>query len=255
MTVTLEGAPNFRDLGGMATLDGRKVRARTLFRSEGPAHFTAGDVAKLSGLGIRTVCDLRSDGERKMHPNSWCSTEALLNVDINIDLRVSGNQAWDLVRANPTVAGGRAAMTHNYRGLGLAMAEPFRTLVDHMLDRNGTPIMIHCTGGKDRTGVIVALLLHALGVPADDVMADYELSTRFTGGARFAWALRKMFDDLNIPNPPPELVALMAGVEGAYLNSAMDALLADGMTLERLFEERIGLDQRRRGALQDLCLE
>jgi protein-tyrosine phosphatase len=255
MALTLQGAPNFRDLGGLPTMDGRRVRHGVVFRSEGPAHFNAGDVTKLSGLGLRTVCDLRSEGERQAHPNHWCDQDLLLNIDMNIDLRVAGNEAWDLVRANPTVEGGRAAMAYNYRGLGRAMQAPFRTLVDHMLDQRGVPVLIHCTGGKDRTGVIVALLLHALGVPAEEIHADYELSSRFTGGTRFAWALRKMFDDLGIPNPPPELVALMAGVETAYLASAMDALLSDGMTLDRLFAERIGLDQSRRTALQDLCLE
>jgi protein-tyrosine phosphatase len=107
--VRLEGAPNFRGLGGLTALDGRRVRPRMLFRSEGPAHFSESDTATLRGLGIRTVCDLRSDAERSAHPNHWCGGEALLNIDIAIDVRVVGNQAWDLMRADPTPAGGRAA--------------------------------------------------------------------------------------------------------------------------------------------------
>ena len=162
--VRLEGAPNFRGLGGLTTLDGRRVRPGTLFRSEGPAHFSERDVATLRTLGIRTVCDLRSDAERSAHPNHWCSDTALLHIDIAIDVRVVGNRAWDLMRADPTPAGGRAAMGYNYRAMGRSMAGAFRQLIDHLLQPRKVPVLIHCTGGKDRTGVMMALLLHALGM-------------------------------------------------------------------------------------------
>jgi len=252
--VRLQGAPNFRDLGGLATLDGRTVRPRLLFRSEGPAHFNANDVATLRGLGIRTVCDLRSDGERAAHPNQWCEDGAILPIDIAIDVRVVGNKAWDLMRADPTAAGGRAAMAYNYRTMGRCMEGAFRQLIDHLLQPHKVPVLIHCTGGKDRTGVMIALLLHALGVKADQIEADYLLSSQYTGGPRFAAGLRKMFDDLGIADPPPELLALIVGVEAPYLKTAMDEILRGTGTLDRFFEERIGLDESRRAKLQDLLL-
>jgi len=253
-SVTLEGAPNFRDLGGLTAMDGRRVRPRLLFRSEGPAHFSENDVATLRGLGIRTVCDLRSDGERDAHPNHWCGDAPLLNVDIAIDVRVAGNPAWDLMRADPTVAGGRAAMAYNYRAIGRSIDGAFRRLIDHLLQPRRVPVLIHCTGGKDRTGVMIALLLHALGIPAEQIEADYELSTQYTGGARFASGLRKMFEDLGIVDPPAELLALIVGVEAPYLKVAMDELLR-GNSLDRFLEERIGLDSGRRALLQDIFLQ
>jgi protein-tyrosine phosphatase len=252
--VRLEGAPNFRDLGGLTTLDRRTVRPRLLFRSEGPAHFNANDVATLHSLGIRTVCDLRSDGERTEHPNHWCDDSALLPIDIAIDVRVVGNEAWDVMRADPTAAGGRAAMAYNYRAMGRCMEGAFRRLIDHLLQPHKVPVLIHCTGGKDRTGVMIALLLHALGVRPDQIDADYRLSSQHTGGPRFAAGLRKMFDDLGIADPPPELLASIIGVEAAYLKVAMDEILHGTGTLHRFFEERIGLDESRRAALQDILL-
>jgi protein-tyrosine phosphatase len=253
--VTLEGAPNFRDLGGLRTIDGRTVRQGVIFRSEGPAHFNRNDVATLTSLGIRTICDLRSEGERQAHPNEWCGQGPLLNIDIDIDLRVAGNEAWELLRANPSVEGVRAAMVFNYRALGRAMEAPFRTLVDHLIDRRAVPVLVHCTGGKDRTGVIIALLLHALGVPNDAIVEDYVLSTRFAGGPRFVPVIRRMFADLDIADPPPDAVQLIAGVEASYLDAAMEALLSESRTLDRFFEERIGLDASRRAVLQEMCLE
>src|ERR1700722_21909 len=250
----LEGAPNFRGLGGLTALDGRRVRPRMLFRSEGPAHFSESDAATLRGLGIRTVCDLRSDAERGAHPNHWCGAAALLNIDIAIDVRVVGNQAWDLMRADPTPAGGRAAMAYNYRAMGRSMTGAFRQLIDHLLQPRKVPVLIHCTGGKDRTGVMVALLLHALGIPADQIEADYLLSSKYTGGVRFAAGLRKMFDDLGIVDPPAELLALIVRVEAPSLKMGMDEILA-GDSLDRFFEERVGLGGGRRAALQDLFLE
>src|ERR1700722_10503338 len=139
MGVKLEGTPNFRDLGGLTTMDGRTVRPRLLFRSEGPAHLKDNDVAILRSLGLRTVCDLRSAGERSEHPNHWCSDDMLLHIDIDIDVRVAGNQAWDLMRADPTPAGGRAAMAHNYRAMGRSMERPFRMLIDHLLKPRSVP--------------------------------------------------------------------------------------------------------------------
>jgi protein-tyrosine phosphatase len=253
-SVRLEGAPNFRDLGGLSTLDGRRVQSRLLFRSEGPAHFNTNDVATLRSLEIRTVCDLRSDGERAAHPNHWCDDSALLPVDIAIDVRVVGNEGWDFVRADPTVAGGRAAMAYNYRAMGRCVDGAFRQLIGHLLQPRKVPVLIHCTGGKDRTGVMIALLLHALGVKPDQIEADYLLSSQHTGGPRFAAGLRKMFDDLGIVDPPPGLLASIIGVEAAYLKVAMDEILRDTGTLDRFFEERVGLDESRRAALQDIFL-
>jgi protein-tyrosine phosphatase len=253
-SVTLQGAPNFRDLGGLTTLDGRRVRPRLLFRSEGPAHFNANDVATLRSLEIRTVCDLRSDGERAVHPNNWCDDSVLLPLDIAIDVRVVGNEAWDLMRADPSAAGGRAAMAYNYRAMGRCMEGAFRQLIGHLLQPHKVPVLIHCTGGKDRTGVMIALLLHALGVKADQIEADYLLSSQFTGGPRFAVGLRKMFDDLGIVDPPPELIAPIIGVEASYLTVAMGELLLGTGSLDRFFEERIGLEESRRAALQDIFL-
>jgi protein-tyrosine phosphatase len=254
-SMRLESAPNFRDLGGLTTVDGRRVRPRMLFRSEGPAYFTENDVATLRGLGVRTVCDLRSDGERGAHPNHRCGNDAQLNLDIPVDPRVVGNKAWELMQADPTAAGGRAAMAYNYRAIARSIADPFRRLVDRLQDPRHVPVLVHCTAGKDRTGVMIALLLHALDVGVDQIEADYMLSSRFAGGTGIAAALRKMFDDLGIVDPPPELPPLIVGVEAPYLEIAMDEILRGVGTLDRFFEERIGLDRRRRAALQDIFLQ
>jgi protein-tyrosine phosphatase len=253
--ITLEGAPNFRDLGGLATADGRRVRHGVLFRSEGPAHLSAGDVTTLQELGIRTVCDLRSADERRAQPNLWCRDGQQLNIEIDVDVRVVGNKAWDLMRADPTVEGGRAAMMYNYRAMGQVIERPFRRLVEHLLEGPRVPILIHCTGGKDRTGVIVALLLRALGVTAPEIEADYLLSHRFMGTTRFAAGLRRMFNDLGIVDPSPELLAVIAGVETPYLENALAEITRDSKTLGAFFKVRIGLDESRRIALQNIFLE
>jgi protein-tyrosine phosphatase len=251
----LEGAPNFRDLGGLRSVDGRTLRPRVLYRSEGPAHFNARDIATLQALNIRTVCDLRSDGERRADPNEWCSEQARLHIDIPIDVRVAGNRAWDLMRCDPTAAGGRAAMAYNYRGLGRSMEAPFRQLIEHVLRGSQVPLLIHCTGGKDRTGVMVALLLHALGISETQIEEDYLLTNAFANDGRFAAGLRKMFDDLGIVDPPAELLELIVGVEASYLHVAMQEILRGTGSLERFFAERVGIDPSRREALKDIFLE
>jgi protein-tyrosine phosphatase len=253
--VTLAGAPNFRDLGGLTATDGRRVRPGLLFRTEGPAHLGAADVAALQALGIRTVCDLRSEAERLAHPNAWCGEEAKLNAEIAIDVRVQGNKAWDLMRADPTAAGGRAAMMYNYRAMGQAIDAPFRQLIERLLTGQGAPVIIHCTAGKDRTGVVVALLLHVLGVQPQQIEADYVLSAVHFTGARFGEGLRKMFDELGIVNPSPELGPAIIGVEKEYLGAAIQEILRESSSLEHFFTQRIGLDADGRAALQKIFLE
>lgn len=164
--ITLEGAVNFRDLGGYATVDGRRTRWRMLFRADGLGELTAPDLAVLRELGIRTVIDLRSGHEveqsrfdTEAHPvefHHYPFIDALPDAeDFERAPGFLGTQYKEMLDdAAPQIVG---ALT--------ALAAPA-----------ARPAVFHCTAGKDRTGLLSALVLSILGVPEETVVADYALS-------------------------------------------------------------------------------
>ncbi len=170
----LEGVRNFRDLGGYATSDGRRVRWRQLFRSASLGSLTARDHAALDALGLRAVFDLRATDERAREPVRW-STGAgprILQHDYLLDL---GALSRVLPRADADVAAGRGAFAEFYAAMPTRFATAYRALFG-ALARGEAPFAINCSAGKDRTGVGAALVLAALGVPRATIIEDYLLS-------------------------------------------------------------------------------
>jgi protein-tyrosine phosphatase len=164
--IALEGAVNFRDLGGYATTDGRRTRWRVLFRADGLSELTEPDLAVLRQLGIRTVVDLRSGYELEQsrfnveaHPvefHHFPFIDQLPDVE-EWDRRpgLLGSQYTEMLDdAMPQIAGALEVL-----------AAP-----------EARPAVFHCTAGKDRTGLLSALVLSLLGVPEETVVADYALS-------------------------------------------------------------------------------
>lgn len=251
--IMLSGTPNFRDLGGLPTIDGRSVASGRLFRSEGPRHLTADDCAALQACGFRLVCDLRSQDERLAAPNSWCEPELLYHAEIGADLRAAGNNAWSALKDSPSAEGARRAMLLNYQALPRAMAPHLRALLVRVLERGDLPLLVHCTAGKDRTGFAIAILLHALDVEPEAIEADYLASLHYVDD-RFAASIVEAFRESFGFAPSAETVNGMIAVERAYLQTAMDAAVALAGSLDRYVESQLGLDAARREQLRELML-
>ena len=164
--IRLEGAVNFRDLGGYPVGGGYRTRWRVLFRADGLGDLTPTDFDVLRALDIRTVIDLRSGDELERgrfdvdaHPVTFPHfpiIEKLPDPD-EFDRRpgLLGSQYQEMLRD----AGG-----------------PIRSVLEILAIPGALPAVFHCTAGKDRTGVLSALVLTLLGVDEDAVVADYALS-------------------------------------------------------------------------------
>ncbi len=173
----LQGADNFRSLKGMPTGCGRRIGNHHLLRAEQLHRLTAEDWQTLQRIGLKTVCDLRSAGERERYPN--CVPEsaiAQLHLEVLGDIRADPRIAAMLAE-NPTQEGARNMMLEVYRQLPQLLA-PLLPVLFELLSSQHASVLIHCAAGKDRTGVAVMLLLHALGVAPELIMADYLLSAR-----------------------------------------------------------------------------
>jgi protein-tyrosine phosphatase len=164
-----DGCFNFRDVGGYPTVDGRWVRPQYLYRADGPHALTARDESLLRALGLRTVLDLRTTDEGEQR-GSYAT-----HVDDVIVYRLPMLDALpdidDLTRwTNPN------AMADRYREMLDAAPESVAEALAVLSDPSAYPALVHCTAGKDRTGILTAIVLGVLGVADDTIVADYALS-------------------------------------------------------------------------------
>ena len=172
----LEGARNFRDLGGYRSSDGQYVRWGLVYRSGYLADLTKQDYEYLNSLGIRLVCDVRADRERMRSPTSWVgASPELLSVPIgpNRDGTLTAEELKRRIAASDSNGGPLSGYD-----FAIKDAEQYGRIL-HRIVAGDLPAVEHCTSGKDRTGVFSAILLTALGVPREVVIQDYLLTERY----------------------------------------------------------------------------
>jgi protein-tyrosine phosphatase len=168
--VPLEDTFNLRDLGGYPTTDGRRVRWRRLFRGAGLQRLSGADVEMVRELGLVTAIDLRTTGE--VEARGGYPVEAL---PVTLHHLPMIDAIWDLTDLDPDEAPERYLVAR-YR----EMLDEGRTTIAEtvrILSREeNLPAVFYCAAGKDRTGVLAGLVLDAIGVEAESIVADYHLS-------------------------------------------------------------------------------
>ena len=165
----LAGTYNVRDIGGYRTHDGRTTRWRTFFRADSLHRLPPEAQAMLLHHGVRTVIDLRRTDELDTAPNVFATATNVTYYHRSL-----------LPDVRP-VPGPPRSLVDTYRLMLDERQEQIRTTLQLLVTPGGLPGMVHCTAGKDRTGVITALLLGLLGVPEETIIEDYALSTTYLG--------------------------------------------------------------------------
>jgi len=168
-------AANLRDLGGPTIADGRRVRAGRLFRSGHLADLSPEERATVDGLGLRTVVDLRRPAEAQARPTPDLDGSEVVALSVSSDDNEFAVAANSMV--NPSAEPhGIDDVAAYFRGLAVDRVDRYRPVLRVVVDPDRHPVLFHCTAGKDRTGVVAAILLRLLGASDDDVAADYLLS-------------------------------------------------------------------------------
>lgn len=176
--IPLEGIRNFRDLGGYPSRDGRVTVWGEVFRADAVSLLTQDGWRSMGELGIKTVYDLRRQGERDRSPT----------IDHGLALEVvhlpMGSKAaemslveWFLERG-PEAQWDDGYIADVYKEMLTDFNDVFATLMNGLANPSQRPAVFHCTAGKDRTGLAAALLLDVLGVDRDLILDDYELTNR-----------------------------------------------------------------------------
>jgi protein tyrosine/serine phosphatase len=166
----LVGAYNFRDLGGYPTVDGRTTRWGRLFRSDTLHELTEADLAVLRRIGLASVIDLRTASEVQRTGRGLLQDEPIRYLHLSVMQEgISGND-----EPRPSLADLDLASLY-LRWLDSGR-QPFVDALGAVADPGGYPLVFHCAAGKDRTGLLAALVLDIVGVVREAIVEDYVLT-------------------------------------------------------------------------------
>lgn len=177
--VAFDRLHNFRDFGGYAAADGRKVRSAQLYRSDSLGKLGGEDVTRFAALGVRTVIDLRYTSEVEAG-GRVPDRDGLAYHQLSIEHRPY-NQAQLASSVEPV-----RYLADRYAEVAADGAVELAAVL-RIIAADSAPLVVHCASGKDRTGLVAALVLSLLGVGADDVVTDYALSGLATGRMVADW--------------------------------------------------------------------
>jgi protein-tyrosine phosphatase len=242
--VSLQGVVNFRDLGGYATADGRLTRWGRIFRSDVLADLTDTDLSVLSGIGLRTICDLRSESERLSKPNRILSGAAVGVHAIGFMPHRGDELLADTKAGRISVPDIENRIREIYRRFVTDQCETFAKLLE-LIDTEPLPMLIHCTSGRDRTGFASAVLLMALGVPRATIVEDYALSNRYRRDLTFQIG----------GSVEPEVMATLTNAHTDYLAASFRAIDEGWGSDDAFLCAALGLSEDRRNRLQEKLLE
>jgi protein-tyrosine phosphatase len=254
----LTGVRNFRDVGGLPTVDGRRVRHGVLYRSGHLAHATDEDAAFLASLGLHTVFDFRNAADQKLEGPD-VSLPGVLNVNLPLSDPADGAEFWKMVRdgdldqLRALLGDGRAAdrMIASYRTMiKHRTAEHSRVL--HALAEDSVPALMHCAAGKDRAGLSIAVTLLALGVEREAVVTDYlesnakhrRYKVHRSSSSASAWSPEIM-----------ELLSPLFDARAEYLQAAFDTLEETWGDVDTYLEQGLKVTPSTRERLRERLLD
>jgi protein-tyrosine phosphatase len=240
-TALLQGASNFRDVGGYRNADGRCVRRGQVFRSDHLAGLTPEDLARLASLGIGHSLDFRGAAEYSATPYAIPGVQRLaLTIEPTVIARMQALVVQGIV---PTTEETVALMCETYRDFVNQNAGTFGRFLKHLLEQP-TPQVFHCTAGKDRTGFAAALLLSALGVDRATIEHDYLLTNQ----------LYKRDNRLE-GSGHPHVMKVLWQVQPEFLHAAFDAVDAQHGGMQDYLQGAIGLSPQELAELKQMLLE
>ncbi|MDI3385442.1 tyrosine-protein phosphatase [Streptomyces sp. B-S-A8] len=236
----LAGVRNFRDLGGLPTADGRRVRAGRLFRSGHLAHATEADAGFLSSLGLHTIFDFRNAADQKLDGHD-VALPGVRHVNLPLTDPADGAEFWKMVREGDIaelralLSDGLAAnrMITSYRAIIKdRTAEHSRVL--HAMADDSVPALMHCAAGKDRAGLSIAVTLLAVGVERAAIEEDYLQSN----AAHRRYKVHRSSTSPDAMSPEVmELLSPLFDARAEYLAAAFTTIEETWGTVDRYLEE------------------
>ncbi|MFI9645426.1 tyrosine-protein phosphatase [Streptomyces sp. NPDC052040] len=254
----LTGVRNFRDVGGLPTVDGRRVRHGVLFRSGHLAHATEEDAAFLSSLGLHTVFDFRNAADMKLEGPD-VELAGVRNVNLPLSDPADGAEFWRMVRDGDLdqlrglLSEGRAAdrMIASYRAI-VRERTAEHSQVLRALAEDSVPALMHCAAGKDRAGLSIAVTLLALGVEREAILADYLESN----ATHRRYKVRRNGSSPDTYSPEVmELLSPLFDARAEYLAAALGTVEETWGGVDAYLERGLGVTPRLRERLRGRLLD
>jgi len=254
----MEKIHNFRDFGGYKTKNRLMIKKGLLYRSGSLANASDNDLKKLSALGINTIIDLRTKKERNNNPDRIPRNSNINSIHIPIKVTMHDESAffWQLL----SLLFGKArnidygeAMKQVYQEYVTDFGPEFSEIVKLVSENSNLPILIHCAGGKDRTGFACSLIQLIVGVPVETVMYDYLKSNEYLNEAKdeFRNRLKKFsFFGVSIEKFIPIFEA-----RREYLEAAFNQISSDFGSVDNYVQDGLSFSNEDRLRLKDLLLE
>ncbi|MEW1825258.1 tyrosine-protein phosphatase [Streptomyces sp. NPDC088196] len=254
----LSGVRNFRDVGGLPTVDGRRVRQGVLFRSGHLAHATEEDAAFLTSLGLHTIFDFRNASDQKLEGPD-VELPGVRNVNLPLSDPADGSEFWKMVRDGEIdqlrgiLGGDKGAnrMIASYRTI-VKERTAEHSQVLHSLAEDSVPALMHCAAGKDRAGLSIAVTLLAVGVEREAIVTDYlesnakhrRYKVRRSGSAASAYSPEVM-----------ELLSPLFDARAEYLTAAFDTVEETWGSVDAYLEQGLGITPEIRERLREHLLD
>jgi protein-tyrosine phosphatase len=244
--VALQGAVNFRDLGGYATADGHHVKWHMIYRSADISKLTQADLDTLKARHIMYDVDLRGVQESAKAPDR-------INTGTDYILCPAGSDSMNgaMFRDLSKVSNGDSLMNIFYSTTAY-LTPRYKPFFGKLLIVPGDDaLLFHCTAGKDRTGIAAALLLYALGVPYQTIREDYEATNYYRAGNNEIM-VKGVMVSMHVSEP---VARAMMGAKGSYLDTTFEAIRIQYGSVDRYLAEQLGLDRPKLAMLKAKYLE
>jgi len=254
----LAAVRNFRDVGGLPTVDGRRVRHGVLFRSGHLAHATEEDTAFLDSLGLHTIFDFRNASDQKLEGPD-VELPGVRNVNLPLTDPADGAEFWKMVRdgeldqLRELLSDGKAAnrMIASYRVI-IKERTAEHAQVLHSLADDSVPALLHCAAGKDRAGLSIAVTLLALGVEREAIVADYLESN----AKHRRYKVRRSSTSASAYSPEVmELLSPLFDARAEYLAAAFDTIEERWGSVDTYLEQGLGVTPEIRERLRERLLD
>lgn len=247
----LKGVINFRDMGGLMTVDGRRVKKGILFRAAELTGLTEEDKIYLEALNLKYVFDYRDDYEADRKPDPMIGQAKNERIPAQKDLAVQASSE-EMVKREYYKQFTKEMFTELYTKLPIQNPAYQRLMILLKKTEESLPLVHHCTGGRDRTGVGTMLILMTLGVPYETVMKDFLMSNLTLKDFH-----NKMFEEAAKDVPEEELIQFKDALllSENYLQASMDSIVSTYDNFETYLAEEFAITQEIRRKIKDYCLE
>ncbi len=240
--IDFHGTRNFRDLGGIPTASGN-TRYGVIYRSDRLSNLTRADGEQLRELGIATIIDMRSAEERERAPNRLPPGTQVNQLERAFLPRHTLGMFDAINSGKYDAAATYAAMIRQYEALALDHTLDYRRIIDDLIAPGAAPAIFHCTSGKDRTGMIAAIILLALNAPIDAIASDYTMTQD---------RIEKV--DYFADTADAKAVEIVMAANPDYIRAAFKAMETNFGSITLYLRDGVGVTPEKQRRLQELLV-